>query len=100
MNGSHDPTPGTATPMTAHVAGVRVPLPTSGSHHVASCVAAMLAMVDADARGVTHLEIHTPNEALRKHARYKWRRKAPLLREFHPALKRLESRFEAVVWPD
>lgn len=55
-------------------------------------------MIDADAKGVTDLTISTPDNLLRNHATGRWQLRKPLLKEFHPALRRMERRFDSVDW--
>jgi hypothetical protein len=78
--------------------GAVVPLGVLGFHHVAGCIAALCAMVEADARRVTDLVIRTPDNLLRNGATGKWQLKKRLLKEFHPASKRMERRFDSVNW--
>ena len=68
-----------------------------GSHHVAACLAALAALIDADGREVTHVEIKGPALFV-NHAEEKWARTDPLLATLHPAIKLLEARFDEVAY--
>lgn len=96
INGTHEPAGAGAAPMAFKVGGLVTDLNgLVGSHHVAACLAAFAVMADADARGVTDLEIVGP-PLFSNHANDAWRRLDPLLADLHPALKRLEKRFDRV----
>lgn len=96
INGTHRPDGAGPAPISFEVDGHVTHLNgLVGSHHVAACLAAFAVMVDADARGVTDLEIVGP-DLFSNHANDVWRRLDPLLADLHPALKRLEERFDRV----
>ena len=98
INGIHHPTGAGAAPMSFEINGSVTDLPNlMGSHHAAACLAALAALVDADGRDVTHVEIKGPPLFV-NHAEDVWARTDPLLATLHPAIELLESRFDHVAY--
>lgn len=98
VDGQDEPSRGTPAPMSMRVDGDIIELSLVGSQHVGACLAALCAMADADARGVTHIELRTNSKLLRNHATGHWRQYASLLKSLHEGIEAVSKRFEDVSW--
>lgn len=96
VNGRDEPDYGRPAPMMLDVDDNVVQLHLLGSQHSAACLAAIAAMIDADVRGFTHLEIETRSNLLRNHRTGEWTKRDALLRHLHLAIDALVLRFEDV----
>lgn len=69
-----------------------------GSHHLATYAAAIDAMISADAAGVTHLILQTPNDDVRRTATGEWEAKDPALARMRALYLLFKLDFDDVDW--
>ncbi len=70
----------------------------SGSPHLAAYAAAITAMGDADAAGVTHLTLQTPANLVRRQATGEWNVDSPDLKRAHLLYELFKIDFDDVDW--
>lgn len=70
----------------------------TGTPHEATYSAAIEAMIDAHAAGVTHLTLQTPANLVRRQVTGEWETTSPSLRRMHLFYELFRGDFEDVDW--